>query len=91
MYVLFWVGVFYACVFRITRSAFVLWPLLQPIGQLFTLSKSGLDLPMIAVLGFAEVLLGMFVLVWLAHRYWTKKVAVPQPAVPDTTVGQGAL
>lgn len=69
---LFWVGLVYACVFRLTRSVFILWPLLQPLGQLFTLSKEGLDLPFIAVVGFGEVLVVMLVAIWLAQRYWRK-------------------
>jgi len=73
---LFWVGVIYACVFRLTRNIFILWPLLQPIGQLFTLSKDGLDLPFIATVGFGEVLIVMLVAVWLAHRFWNRRYNV---------------
>lgn len=70
---LFWIGVIYACVFRLTRSVFILWPLLQPLGQLFTLTKEGLDLPVMAAVGFGEVLIAMVVMVWLANRYWKKR------------------
>lgn len=69
---LFWVGVVYTCVFRLTRNVFVLWPVLQPVGQLFTLSKDGLTLPFMATVGFAEVLIVMLVAVFLAQRYWKK-------------------
>jgi len=37
-----------------------------------TLIKDGLELPMIASLGFVEVLVAMMVLVWLAGRYARK-------------------
>jgi hypothetical protein len=40
---------------------------------LVTLIKDGLELPLLASLGFVEVLIGMLVLVWLAGRY-AKKV-----------------
>ncbi|HSL30333.1 MAG TPA: CPBP family intramembrane glutamic endopeptidase [Anaerolineales bacterium] len=69
---LFWIGVMYAVCFRLTRNIFVLWPLFQPMGQLVTLLRDGLPLPMIAALGFFEVLLAMLVLVWLLNRYYRK-------------------
>ena len=69
---LFWIGVMYAVCFRLTRNIFVLWPLFQPMGQLVTLLRDGLPLPMIAALGFFEVLLVMLGLVWLLNRYYRK-------------------
>lgn len=72
MVFLFFVGVLYAVTFRLTKSIFILWPLFQPIGQLTTLIQGGLTLPYLAVLGFIEVLIVMFVLVWLASRYHKK-------------------
>ncbi len=55
-----------------TRNIFILWPVFQPMGQLVTLVKDGLDLPLLASLGFIEALIGMIVLVWLAGRYAKK-------------------
>ena len=72
---LFFIGIMYAIVFRLTKNIFILWPLFQPMGQLVTLIKDGLELPLLASLGFIEVLIGMFVLIWLAGRY-AKKHAV---------------
>jgi membrane protease YdiL (CAAX protease family) len=69
---LFLVGVMYAVIFRLTKSIFILWPLLQPTGQLVTLVKDGLSLPVLAALGFVEVLALMVLLVWLAQRYHRK-------------------
>lgn len=66
---LFFIGVMYATAFRLTRNIFILWPVFQPMGQLVTLIKDGLELPLLASLGFVEVLIGMLVLVWLAGRY----------------------
>lgn len=69
MFFLFFIGILYAVVFRLTKNAFILWPVLQPMGQLVTLVRDGLSLPLLASLGFFEVLIVMFVLVWLAARY----------------------
>jgi membrane protease YdiL (CAAX protease family) len=73
MVFLFFIGVMYAVVFRLTKNIFILWPIFQPMGQLVTLIKDGLELPLLASLGFVEVLIGMLVLVWFAGRY-AKKV-----------------
>lgn len=80
---LFWIGVLYAVCFRMTRNVFILWPLLQPMGQLITLTRDGLQLPLIASLGFFEAFILMAVLVWLADRYYKKhKEHKVQPATP---------
>lgn len=75
MVFLFFIGLMFAVVFRLTKSIFILWPLFQPMGQLITLMKEGLPLPPIAALGFFEVLVVMFVLVWLAARYYKRHQA----------------
>lgn len=69
---LFFIGVMYAAAFRLTKNIFILWPLFQPMGQMVTLIKDGLELPLLASLGFVEVLIAMLVLVWLAGRYARK-------------------
>ncbi|MEW5869127.1 MAG: type II CAAX endopeptidase family protein [Chloroflexota bacterium] len=75
MVFLFFIGVMYAVAFRITKNVFILWPVFQPMGQLVTLIRDGLSLPLLASLGFIEVLALMWVLVWLAARYAKKQVA----------------
>ena len=70
---LFWIGVLYAVSFSITRSMFILWPLYQPLGQLVTLTRDGLSLPLIASLGFIEALAVMIVAIWLAGKYAAKR------------------
>jgi hypothetical protein len=45
---------------------------LKPTGQLVTLVKDQLSLPLLASVGFAEVLVLMFLLVWFAERYYKK-------------------
>jgi hypothetical protein len=74
---LFWIGVLYAISFRLTRSLFVLWPLYQPMGQLVTLVKDRLQLPLIASLGFIEALVLMLVLVWIANKFQKKHQSTP--------------
>jgi membrane protease YdiL (CAAX protease family) len=69
---LFWIGVLYAVCFRITRNIFLLWPIFQPMGQLVTLLRDGLPLPLIAALGFFEVLIVMLALVWGVNRFYRK-------------------
>lgn len=72
MVFLFFIGLMVAIVFRLTKNIFIVWPLFHPMGQSITLMKEDLPLPTIAALGFFEVLIVMFVLVWLAGRYYKK-------------------
>jgi len=72
MIFLFFIGIMFAVVFRLTKNVFILYPIFQPMGQLVTLIKDGLRLPLLASVGFIEVLIVMLVLVWLAGRYWKK-------------------
>lgn len=77
MLFLFFVGILFAVVFRLTKNVLILWPFFQPMGQLVTLVRDGLTLPLLAALGFVEVLILMLVLVWLANRYQRKHRGVP--------------
>lgn len=72
MIFLFFIGIMFAMAFRLTKNIFIIWPIFQPMGQLVTLIKDGLTLPLLASLGFFEVLIVMLVLVWLAARYQKK-------------------
>ena len=69
---LFFMVLMFAIIFRLTKNIFILWPLFQPMGQLITLMNENLPLPPIAALGFFEVLILMFVMVWFAGRYYKK-------------------
>ena len=86
---LFFIGVMYAIAFRLTKNIFILWPIFQPMGQLVTLVKDGLDLPFLASLGFLEVLIAMLVMVWLVGKYQKKHQITdgilhnPQPTQPQ--------
>jgi hypothetical protein len=72
MIFLFFIGIMFAVSFRLTKNIFILYPIFQPMGQLVTLVKDRLKLPLLASLGFIEVLIVMLVLVWLAGRYQKK-------------------
>ncbi|HKY49878.1 MAG TPA: hypothetical protein VJP45_01345, partial [Candidatus Limnocylindria bacterium] len=62
-------GITYALAFRTAGSILVLWPLLTPLGSLFTqLRAADLVLPMEAILGFADVFALMVGAIWLAAR-----------------------
>ena len=69
MIFLFFIGIMFAVVFRLTKNIFILYPLFQPMGQLITLVKDGLTLPLVSSLGFVDAMIAMIVLVWLAGRY----------------------
>jgi hypothetical protein len=69
MVFLFFIGIMFAVAFRMAGSVLILWPLFQPAGQLATLIRDDLDLPLIATVGFGEVLVAMLAMVWLAGRY----------------------
>ena len=74
MIFLFFIGIMFAVVFRLSKNIFILYPIFQPMGQLVTLIKDGLKLPLLASLGFIEVLIVMLILVWLAGRYQRKNL-----------------
>jgi len=72
MVFLFFIGIMFAVIFRLTKNIFILYPIFQPMGQLITLIKDGLTLPLVSSLGFVDAMIAMFVLVWLADRYYKK-------------------
>ena len=85
---LFVIGLVFASV-RLTKNIFILWPLFQPIGQLITLINDGLSLPLLAAIGFLEVLVLMLGLVWLANRYYNKHAVInPQRSGPVPVSGE---
>jgi len=63
-------GVVYSVAFALARSVFVLWPLLTPLGSFYANVQAGdIPLPWASIAGFADVLVVMLVVVWLAHRH----------------------
>ena len=83
MVFLFFIGVMYAVTFRLTKNVFILWPIFQPMGQLVTLIKDGLSLPLPAAVGFVEALILMLVMIWLAARYQKKRSGLENANLPE--------
>jgi hypothetical protein len=78
MIFLFFIGIMFAVVFKLTGSILILWPAFQPMGQLITLSEEGLALPLISTLGFIDAMVVMFIFIWLARRYYKKHIEKPE-------------
>jgi membrane protease YdiL (CAAX protease family) len=72
---LFFIGLMFAVIFRITSSVFILWPVFQPMGQLMTLVKDKLQLPLAAAIGLFEVLAAMIVVAIVAYRIHKKRTS----------------
>ena len=75
-------GIVYAVAFAQTRSVFILWPLLTPVGSFFNAVDSGdIDLPWASIAGFVDVLAVMAVAVWLGARHARKDREREAPSV----------
>jgi hypothetical protein len=67
---LFALGVVYAVAYRLVENVLVLWPLLTPIGGWFAnMDAGGFELPWASILGFADVLGLMALVIWLAYKH----------------------
>lgn len=65
---LFFLGVTFGAMFRLTKSIFVLWPFYTPVGALFTNLSEGLTMPFEATYGFLLTLGLMALLITLAFK-----------------------
>ena len=91
MVFLFGLGVVYAIAYRLAGNVLVLWPLLIPLGSFYAQLDSGVlvgELPWGSVAGFADVLVAMAAVVWLAHRSERRR-AIAQRTPSPTGVGAG--
>jgi membrane protease YdiL (CAAX protease family) len=69
MLFLFGLGIAFAAVFRLTRNILILWPFITPVGSFFNnLTAGDIELPMISMLGFGEVLVAMGVFLFIVYR-----------------------
>lgn len=69
-------GVVYAVAYAVARNILVIWPLLTPLGGFFANVAGGdIELPMAAILGFADVLGLMALAVFLASRWRRRQLA----------------
>jgi uncharacterized protein len=73
MVFLFFLGITYGAMFRLTKNIFVLWPLYTPGGGLFSNIGDGLELPFPATYGFLITLVLMAAIVLLASRWPAKR------------------
>lgn len=73
---LFFIGLMFCTLFMVTRNIFILWPFFQPMGQLITVAKEGLELPLIATLGFVELLLLFLIFTIVLTRKQNRKTVL---------------
>ena len=77
MVFLFGLGIVYVVAYALVRNLLVIWPLLTPLGAFFVNVRSGdIEMPLIAVLGFVDVLGLMALAVFLVAR-WRRRHPVP--------------
>jgi membrane protease YdiL (CAAX protease family) len=87
---LFALGVVYAVAYRLTENVLVLWPLLIPIGAWFSNMEAGdIQLPWASILGFADVLGLMALVVWLAYRHQRRQPGSRRRRRPQPTAVRG--
>jgi membrane protease YdiL (CAAX protease family) len=71
-------GIVYTVAYAVTRNLAILWPLLTPLGSFFADVRGGeIELPMVAILGFVDVIGLMAAGLWLVHR-WAERHPRPQ-------------
>jgi hypothetical protein len=80
---LFTLGVVYAVAYRLVENILVLWPLLTPVGGWYaTMDAREIELPWASILGFADVLGLMALVIWLAYKHQRRMLRNDQPARP---------
>jgi uncharacterized protein len=66
-------GLVYTVAYAVVRNIVVLWPLLTPVGGFFANVRAGdIEMPMIAILGFVDILGLMVAAIWLMSR-WSRR------------------
>lgn len=73
---LFFLGITFGAMFRLTKNVMVLWPFYTPVGGLFTNLTEGLTMPFEATYGFILTIALMAVIVFVAGRLSTKHEAL---------------
>jgi len=71
---LFYVGVFFACIFRLTKNILTVWPFLIPLGAVYDLVKHGTWIPFDAVYGFILAFMLMVAALLYLHRVELRKL-----------------
>lgn len=70
---LFIIGLIYSTIFRLTSNVFILFPLLTPMGAMFTNIKEGLTIPFEAIIGFSMVISFAVIGLMFINRFYKKK------------------
>ena len=70
---LFFLGITFGAMFRLTKSILVLWPLYTPVGGLFTNLRDGLSMPFEATYGFVLTMALMVGALVLASRLGARR------------------
>ena len=90
MVFLFGLGIVYVVAYALVRNLLMVWPLLTPLGAFFVNVRSGeIEMPLVAVLGFVDVLGLMAVAVFLVAR-WQRRHPAPglgATALLDSSIG----
>jgi len=83
---LFIIGLIYSAIFRLTSNVFILFPLLTPMGAIFTNIKEGLSIPFESIIGFSMVIFFAVIgLVVINKAYKKSRMKIAQPAEARTT------
>ncbi|VDN48163.1 conserved membrane protein of unknown function [Petrocella atlantisensis] len=67
------IGLIYSTIFRLTSNVFILFPLLTPMGAIFTNIKDGLTIPFEAIIGFTMVIFLAVLGLVAIHNMYRKK------------------
>lgn len=76
---LFFLGVTFGAMFRLTKNVFVLWPFYTPVGGLFSNLNEGLTMPFEATYGFVITIALMLGITILAQGLYTRHVQKETP------------
>ena len=82
---LFIIGLIYSTIFRLTSNVFILFPLLTPMGAIFTNIKDGLSIPFESIYGFSIVIFFAVIgLVVINKAYKKSHLKILRPAETKT-------
>lgn len=77
---LFIIGLVYSTIFRLTNSVFILFPLLTPMGAIYTNIKEGLTLPLESIIGFSMVIFFAVAGLVVIHMYYKiRRIKIARP------------
>jgi membrane protease YdiL (CAAX protease family) len=84
---LFIIGFIYSTIFRLTSNVFILFPLLTPMGAIFTNIKEGLTIPFEAIIGFSLVIFFAIMGLVTIHNVYKKRLQKTAGTAEAKTTG----